>query len=187
MPLNDPESHEVYWIDHPDLLASTSEAQVQRGVGSALYGAASVGGSVEPRDRAVTEAPSATGTIAYGSYDTKRLVLEMNSGPARPAAGTLRALLARSRPSGYRDAVVVASCGRTRSARAQGHGTSLVRPQAVRRPGGDPPRLLGGITRSELDGLIAGRDRRFNPLTYPGEADHFFEPHYELHPLVAAA
>ena len=25
VPLNDPESHEVYWIDHPDLLASTSE------------------------------------------------------------------------------------------------------------------------------------------------------------------
>ena len=23
VPLNDPESHEVYWIDHPDLLAST--------------------------------------------------------------------------------------------------------------------------------------------------------------------
>jgi iron complex outermembrane receptor protein len=45
VPLNDPESHEVYWIDHPDLLASTSEAQVQRGVGSALYGAASLGGS----------------------------------------------------------------------------------------------------------------------------------------------
>ena len=24
------------------------------------------------------------------------------------------------------------------------------------------------------------RDRRFNPLTYPNERDHFFEPHYEL-------
>jgi len=46
VPLNDPESHEVYWIDHPDLLASTSQVEVQRGVGSALYGAASVGGSV---------------------------------------------------------------------------------------------------------------------------------------------
>ena len=40
VPLNDPESHEVYWIDHPDLLASTAEVQLQRGVGSALYGSA---------------------------------------------------------------------------------------------------------------------------------------------------
>src|SRR5262249_40379632 len=46
VPLNDPETHEVYWIDHPDLLSSTKEAQVQRGVGAALYGAASVGGAV---------------------------------------------------------------------------------------------------------------------------------------------
>src|SRR5207249_11744298 len=46
VPLNDPQSHEVYWIDHPDLLASTREVEVQRGVGSALYGAASLGGSV---------------------------------------------------------------------------------------------------------------------------------------------
>ncbi len=28
VPLNDPESHEVWWIDHPDLLASTAELQV---------------------------------------------------------------------------------------------------------------------------------------------------------------
>ena len=46
VPLNDPESHEVYWIDHPDLMASTGEAQLQRGVGSALYGGASLGGTV---------------------------------------------------------------------------------------------------------------------------------------------
>ena len=27
VPLNDPESHEVYWIDHPDLLASTAKSR----------------------------------------------------------------------------------------------------------------------------------------------------------------
>jgi iron complex outermembrane receptor protein len=40
-----------------------------------------------------------------------------------------------------------------------------------------------GVPRSDLEGAITGdadRDRRFNPLTYPGERDHFFEPHYEL-------
>src|SRR6185369_12516339 len=34
--------------------------------------------------------------------------------------------------------------------------------------------LAGGLTGD------ADRDRRFNPLTYAGERDHFFEPHYEL-------
>ena len=46
IPLNDPESHEVYWVDHPDLVASAQSLQVQRGVGSALYGASAVGGSI---------------------------------------------------------------------------------------------------------------------------------------------
>src|SRR5204862_1280386 len=62
VPLNDPESHEVYWIDHPDLLASTSELQIQRGVGSALYGAAALGGSVNVETSPFGEAPHATVT-----------------------------------------------------------------------------------------------------------------------------
>ncbi len=37
VPLNDPQSHEVYWIDHPDLLASTREVELQRGVGSRAW------------------------------------------------------------------------------------------------------------------------------------------------------
>ena len=43
---NDPEDHGVYWIDFPDLLASTGEIQVQRGAGTAFYGPAAIGGSI---------------------------------------------------------------------------------------------------------------------------------------------
>src|SRR3989442_8474701 len=60
IPLNDPESHEVYWVDHPDLVSSAQSLQVQRGVGSALYGASAVGGSANletlgiPDDRRIS-------------------------------------------------------------------------------------------------------------------------------------
>jgi iron complex outermembrane receptor protein len=40
-----------------------------------------------------------------------------------------------------------------------------------------------GVPRSTLDGGLTGdpdRDRRFNPLQYANERDHFFEPHYEI-------
>ena len=57
VPLNDPESHEVYWIDHPDLLSSTAEVTMQRGVGAALYGAAAVGGSVNVTTSPFTHTP----------------------------------------------------------------------------------------------------------------------------------
>ncbi len=46
IPQNDPEDHNVYWLDFPDLLASSENIQVQRGAGSAFYGPPAIGGSV---------------------------------------------------------------------------------------------------------------------------------------------
>lgn len=46
IPQNDPEDHQVYWIDFPDLAESVSEIQIQRGAGLMNYGAAAIGGSV---------------------------------------------------------------------------------------------------------------------------------------------
>ena len=46
IPQNDPEDHNVYWIDFPDLMASTENIQVQRGAGSSFYGPPAIGGSV---------------------------------------------------------------------------------------------------------------------------------------------
>ncbi len=46
VPQNDPEDHNVYWIDFPDLAASVSSIQVQRGAGLINYGAAAIGGSI---------------------------------------------------------------------------------------------------------------------------------------------
>ncbi len=46
VPQNDPEDHNVYWIDFPDLMGSTENIQVQRGAGSAFYGPPAIGGSV---------------------------------------------------------------------------------------------------------------------------------------------
>ena len=46
IPQNDPEDHNVYWIDVPDLQASTGTIQVQRGAGNEFYGAPAIGGSI---------------------------------------------------------------------------------------------------------------------------------------------
>ncbi len=47
VPQNDPEDHNVYWIDFPDLLGSVGDLQVQRGAGSAFYGPPAIGGSID--------------------------------------------------------------------------------------------------------------------------------------------
>ncbi len=46
IPQNDPEDHNVYWIDVPDLQSSTGSIQVQRGAGNEFYGAPAIGGSI---------------------------------------------------------------------------------------------------------------------------------------------
>jgi iron complex outermembrane receptor protein len=46
IPQNDPEDHQVYWIDMPDLTSSVESIQVQRGAGLSNYGSPSIGGSI---------------------------------------------------------------------------------------------------------------------------------------------
>ncbi len=180
VPLNDPESHEVYWIDHPDLLASTAEVQLQRGVGSSLYGAASVGGSVNLDTAPMSDTPAMTASVSGGSYDTRRLMLEMNSGPLAHGWSTY-ARYSRIETNGYRD---------QSDTRLWSYAVSVRRLQGrqslrMNLYGGPEETHLAylGIPREDLDGGLTGNasdDRRFNPLGYAGERDHFFEPHYEL-------
>ena len=180
VPLNDPESHEVYWIDHPDLLASTSEVEMQRGVGSALYGAASLGGSVNLETAPMQETPAASAIGAWGSFDTRRLMLEMNSG--RLAGGwNLYGRYSRIETSGYREL----SGSRLWSYALSARRTLEHQSFRLNLYGGPEETHLAylAIPAEYMDGLVTGdrdRDRRFNPLTYQGERDHFFEPHYEL-------
>ncbi|MEZ5083810.1 MAG: TonB-dependent receptor, partial [Bacteroidales bacterium] len=46
IPINDPESHSVYFVDLPDLASSVDNIQVQRGVGTSANGAAAFGASI---------------------------------------------------------------------------------------------------------------------------------------------
>jgi iron complex outermembrane receptor protein len=180
VPLNDPESHEVYWIDHPDLLASTSEVQLQRGVGSALYGGASLGGTVAVETAPFGELAHSSATVAYGTWETKRLMLETDSG--RLAGGwNFYGRYSRIETQGYRDQ----SWSRLWSYALAARRTLERQSFRLNLYGGPEETHLAylGVPRAYLDGLVSGdasRDRRFNPITYADERDHFFEPHYEL-------
>jgi iron complex outermembrane recepter protein len=66
VPQNDPEDHNVYWIDFPDLLASTDNVQVQRGAGSAFYGPPAIGGSVNLVTNPFSSTPAITFESVFG-------------------------------------------------------------------------------------------------------------------------
>ncbi len=46
IPQNDPEDHNVYWIDFPDITSNLELIEVQRGAGRNNYGFSSIGGSI---------------------------------------------------------------------------------------------------------------------------------------------
>ena len=180
IPLNDPETHEVYWVDHPDLVSSAQDLQVQRGVGSALYGASAVGGSVNLETLMIPEERRISLEAGGGSYDTKRLALQYESG-LLDNRYTLAGRYSRIESQGYREL----SWSRLWS---YYFTAARIDPSVTTRLNfyGGPERLhlaYYAVDRSYLDGLITGdpeKDRRLNPLNWVHETDNFYEPHYEL-------
>ena len=47
IPLNDPEDHQVWWVDLPDLAADVQDVQLQRGVTGSVGGMTAIGGTVD--------------------------------------------------------------------------------------------------------------------------------------------
>ncbi len=114
IPQNDPEDHNVFWIDMPDLLAYTDNVQVQRGAGSAFYGPPAIGGSINivttPRGTSPrVSLSSALGFQEYGDrnetvLNTRRYALSVFSGLIdRPEARyQMFGNLSTIRSAGYR-------------------------------------------------------------------------------------
>jgi iron complex outermembrane receptor protein len=172
VPHNDPESHQVYWVDMPDLLESAADIQVQRGVGASLYGASAAGGVVSLEVDPFAGEPGLQFNSGFGSYGTRRWSLSGQSG----LAGDRYAVYGRySRivSDGYRDQSWVDMWGYF-------IGLARYDQNLVNRfhaYGGEENLHLAyyGIDRATL-----ATNRRFNPLTYEDETDTFSQPHYEL-------
>jgi iron complex outermembrane receptor protein len=80
IPQNDPEDHNVYWLDFPDLLASTELIQVQRGAGSGVIGYPAVGGSVNIITSPFSDKSKLNLSASYGSFHTRKYSAAFSSG-----------------------------------------------------------------------------------------------------------
>ncbi len=80
IPQNEPEDHNVYWLDFPDLLESTGFIQVQRGAGSGITGYPSIGGSINIITSPFSEKSEMKFYSSYGSYNTRKYGVALSSG-----------------------------------------------------------------------------------------------------------
>ena len=76
VPQNDPEDHDVYWINFPDIFSNSQKIQVQRGAGLMNYGAAPMAGSVSILTNAGTQKP----LIRYSQYIGFQNIADFSSG-----------------------------------------------------------------------------------------------------------
>ncbi len=80
VPVNDPESQAVYFVDLPDLAASVDNIQIQRGVGTSTNGAAAFGASINIKTDAFNPMPYATLSSTAGSFNTFKNSLKFGTG-----------------------------------------------------------------------------------------------------------
>ncbi|MDQ3015370.1 MAG: TonB-dependent receptor plug domain-containing protein, partial [Bacteroidota bacterium] len=80
IPVNDAESHNVFWVDLPDIAASTTNVQIQRGIGWSQTGAGDLGGGIHINTLGFHYDPYLGVEFGGGSFNTKRISLSGGSG-----------------------------------------------------------------------------------------------------------
>lgn len=70
MPLNNPETQEVFWVNLPDLSNSLQNIQIQRGVGTSTNGAGAFGASISLQTTGARSEEYGEASTAVGSYGT---------------------------------------------------------------------------------------------------------------------
>ncbi len=198
VPVNDPESHDVYWVNMPDLVGSVENIQVQRGVGSSTNGAAAFGASVNIKTNNLKTDPYARMDLSGGSFGTLRGTLSAGTGLLNKRF-SLDARVSEIRSDGYLDratsnlksmgltatylteksvwkAVVLTGQERTYQA---WYGT----PESRYR--GDSLGMLdyaarNGLSAEETTNLLTS-GRTYNYYTYAGQVDNYNQDNYQLH------
>ena len=80
IPVNDAESHNVFWVNLPDLASSVNDIQIQRGVGTSTNGAGAFGASINMQTSAFNTQPYAGFSGSAGSFGTHKETLRAGTG-----------------------------------------------------------------------------------------------------------
>ncbi len=102
IPQNDPEDHNVYWVDMPDILGSSGLIQVQRGAGNGMVGYPAIGGSINIVTSPFSDKRSFSVDAQTGSYNLRKYSASFSSGLIDNKY-SLYVKLGQTLQSGYRD------------------------------------------------------------------------------------
>jgi iron complex outermembrane receptor protein len=200
IPVNDSESHGVFWVNMPDLSSSLSQIQIQRGVGTSSNGAAAFGATINMQTTGASSKPFAEVATSFGSFNTWKANVIFNTGLINDrfnfegrisqissdgyinrARSDLKSYFLTGGYYGPKTTIKAVVFGGKEVTYQAWYGT----PQA--RIENDREGLQAVIdysgeynTQEQIDNLL-NSDRRFNYYLYDNEIDHYSQDHYQLH------
>ncbi len=80
IPLNDPESQQVFWVDLPDLASSVENIQIQRGAGTSSNGSGAFGATISIQTTSPENEPFAGVSSSVGSFNTIKNMISAGTG-----------------------------------------------------------------------------------------------------------
>jgi iron complex outermembrane receptor protein len=198
IPVNDSESHGVYWVNMPDLASSIENIQVQRGVGTSTNGASAFGASINIKTDNIKREAYGVLDNSYGSFNTWKNTIKAGSGLINNKF-TIDTRLSRVSSGGYINRaesdlksyyVSGAWVGKKSVLRATVFSGKEKTYQAWY---GTPQSVVNGnkdsINAYADRNYIYGSDRErllksgrtYNYYTYDNEVDNYQQDHYQLH------
>ncbi|RLD47042.1 MAG: TonB-dependent receptor [Bacteroidetes bacterium] len=198
IPVNDPESQGVFWVNMPDLAGSLNSIQVQRGVGTSSNGAAAFGASINMETNGLASEPFAEVSTAAGSFNTQRYRVLASTGLI-DGKWSFDTRLSRIHSDGFIDRAFSDLNSYYVSGAYYGENTIIRfnilsgKEKTYQSWNGVPKvRLendMDGMQRyadhylysqKETDEMIASDSRTYNKYTYENETDNYKQDHYQL-------
>ncbi len=173
IPLNDAESHGVFFVNMPDLASSVSNIQIQRGVGTSTSGAAAFGASIDIQTHELRDEPYGEVTTGYGSFNTQRATFTAGTGLINDH-WTFDARFSQIHSDGFIDRAF----SDLRSFKLSGgyYGKNNVLRVMVLSGQEHTYQAWYGVPKDSLE-----TNRTYNHYTYDNETDNYQQTHYQLH------
>ncbi|MCF8373836.1 MAG: TonB-dependent receptor [Bacteroidales bacterium] len=198
IPLNDPESHSVYWVNLPDLASSINNIQIQRGVGTSTNGAAAFGATMDFQTQSQGDKPYAKSDVSFGSFNSLRNNIEVGTGQISDKF-LVETRLSQISSDGFVDRATSDLKSFYVSGAYEGQKTSIKaslysgKEKTYQAWNGVPKVRLENDTagmqryldhwlydQEEYDNMIASDSRTYNFYTYKNEVDNYEQNHVHL-------
>ena len=102
IPMNDSESHAIFWVNTPDCAYCLEEIQIQRGARTSTNGSGAFAASINMRTQSISSKPYAEVSGSYGSFNTHKETVKVGTGLLNKY-WAFDARLSNIQSDGYRD------------------------------------------------------------------------------------